>query len=217
MNTTLTPKNERLSQEPWMNQPATGPRFMMWVDGVGGYLVCLSESVRIGQAVRESRVELPLVGDVSRHHATILRQGDGYSLEPFAGVAICGNTVVGRRHLSDGDVLELGRSTRIRFRQPHPLSASARLEWASHHRCQPAADGVLLMASSCILGPATGNHVVCRTWENDVVLVRQGQTLTCHSNQPFEVDGVACEGRAPVTLDSRIQGQDFCISLERFD
>lgn len=200
-----------------MNQPAAGPRFMMWVDGVGGYLVCLTESVRIGQAIPGSSVELPIVGDISRHHATILRQGDGYSLEPFAGVAISGNSAVGRRHLSDRDVLELGRSMRLEFRQPHPLSATARLDWGSRHRCQPAADGVLLMASSCILGPASGNHVVCRQWEHDVVLVRQGQTLTCHCVQPFEVDGQACEQRAPVTLDSRIQGRDFCISLERFD
>ncbi len=105
----------------------------------------------------------------------------------------------------------------MRFRQPHPLSATARLDLLSHHRTQPAADGVLLMASSCILGPAPQNHVVCRQWSKDVVLVRQGQTLACHTGQTIVVDGVARDCRAALTLNSRIQGEDFCLSLERFD
>jgi hypothetical protein len=105
----------------------------------------------------------------------------------------------------------------MRFHQPHPLSATARLELVSHHRTQPAADAVLLMASSCVLGPAQQNHVLCRHWAGDVVLVRQGQTLACHSARPFEVDGQPRDRRATVSLNSRIQGEDFCLSLERFD
>jgi hypothetical protein len=216
-NTTLTPKVMMLAQDEWMNQQPTGPRFMMWVDGVGGFLTCLSETVRIGQAVAGNRVELPIIGDLSRQHATITRQGEGYSIRPSAPTWVGGRAITEPRWLSDGDEVKLGSSFLMRFRQPHPLSATARLELISHHRTQPAADGVLLMATSCVLGPGHQNHVVCRQWAHDVVLVRQGQSLACHSARPFEVDGQPRDRRATITLNSRIQGEDFCLSLEQFD
>ena len=66
----------------------------------------------------------------------------------------------------------------LRYRLPHPLSTTARLELASRHRTQPWADGVLLMGNSCVLGPNLRNHVVCRDWSEDVVLYRQADRLT---------------------------------------
>ena len=121
------------------------------------------------------------------------------------------------RGLARNDELRFGEAVQLRFRQPHPLSATARLEFISHHRTQPSTDGVLLMSGSCILGPSLNSHVICRQWEDDLVLVRQGQTLACHFRNEFEVDGQACQGRAAVTLESTIQGDDFCLSIERID
>src|SRR5947199_188754 len=46
------------------------PRFFLWIDGVGGYLVCLGARLTFGQALPEARVDVPLVADVSRLHAT---------------------------------------------------------------------------------------------------------------------------------------------------
>lgn len=216
-NTTLTPNPMMFAQDEWMNQQPTGPRFMMWVDGVGGYLTCLSETVRIGQAVTGTRVEVPVIGDLSRQHAVIKRQGEAYWIQPCAPTSVGGRAITEPRWLSHGDEVRLGTSFVMRFHQPHPLSATARLELVSHHRTQPAADGILLMAASCVLGPAPQNHVVCRHWSQDLVLVRQGQSLACHSARPFEVDGQTRDRRATVSLTSRIQGDDFCVSLERFD
>lgn len=189
---------------------------MMWVDGVGGYLTCMSDTVRIGQAVAGSSVEIPVIGDLSRQHVVVMRQGEGYLIRPLGSTWVSGRTVTEPRLLTDGDEIRLGGSFGLRFRQPHPLSATARLDFLSHHRTQPSADGILLMASSCILGPKPQNHVVCRHWSHDLVLVRQGQSLACHTSQAIEVDGKNYENRAPLTLDSRIQGEDFCLSLERF-
>ena len=81
-NTTLTPQPTSRAQDDWMNQQPPGPRFMMWVDGVGGYLTCLSDEVRIGQAVAGNPVEIPVIGDLSRNHVTIVRQGEGYLIRP---------------------------------------------------------------------------------------------------------------------------------------
>jgi hypothetical protein len=84
----------------------------------------------------------------------------------------------------------------------------------SHHRTQPAADAVILLGESCVLGPASHAHIPCRDWPLDVVLVRKGQDLYCQSQAPFEVDGVPQEGRVEIGLSSRITGEDFAISLE---
>jgi hypothetical protein len=147
----------------------------------------------------------------------VARQGEGYLVRPQGPTWVGSRQISEPRLLTDGDELRLGSSFLLRFRQPHPLSATARLDFLSFHRTQPPADGILLMANSCVLGPAVQNHVVCRHWKHDVVLVRQGQALACHSGQPLEVDGVARDRRASVSLNSRIQGEDFCLSLERFD
>src|SRR5262249_40485693 len=48
-------------------------RFLLWIDGVGGYLVCLGARVTFGQAVAGDRVDVPLTADVSRLHASLTR------------------------------------------------------------------------------------------------------------------------------------------------
>lgn len=190
------------------------PRFLLWIDGVGGYLVCLSDQVVLGQATPRSRVEIPIQADLSRRHASIERQGDGYVVEPFHETWVNGQQIRGKTLLSDGDELEMSGGVRLRFRQPHALSASARLEFASHHRTQPKADAVLLMAESCVLGPKRQNHVTCRDWQGDVVLYRRDGELFCRAMESIEIDGHLCDGRGRLSSNSHVSGSDFSLSLE---
>ena len=191
------------------------PRFMLWIDAVGGYLVCLSSQVVIGQAHPGTRVELPLQADISRRHAVIRREGEGYVVEPLGGsVKLDGKSIAGPSLLSDGDELELGDGVRLRFRRPHVLSSSARLEILSRHRTHPFVDGVILMAESCVLGPKWQNHVVCRDWAGDVVLYRNEDKLYCRAMESLEIDGKLCDGRGKLGPNSRVVGSDFSLSLE---
>lgn len=200
-------------------EPADGEdesRFVLWVDGVGGYLVCLGGEVTIGQAVPGTGVEVPIQGDLSRQHARI-RRDDGYLIEPLHRVRIDGKDVRETTLLSDGDEIELGGGVRLRFRQPHALSATARLELVSGHRTQPSADGVLLMAESCVMGPKWQNHVICRDWSGDVVLYRREGELFCRAMEPIEIDDQYCEGQGKVETNSHVAGSDFSLSLEDLD
>lgn len=215
--TTISPRSANLEQGEWMNQQPAGPRCLMWVDGVGGYLVCLSETIRVGQAAAAAYVELPVMGDLSRHHATIVRQGEAYWIEPIGATWIQGEKIEGPRTLRDDDTIRWGDSLVMRFHRPHPLSATARLSFLTPHRTQPATDGVILLAGSCVLGPRPTSHIVCRSWTKEVMLVRQGQSLVCQTTGSLQVDGRPYERRAPLTLDSRVQDDEFCLSLERFD
>ena len=123
------------------------PRFVLWIDGVGGYLVCEGQQVVLGQPVPGSPADVPILGDVSRNHATIRRSGEGYLIDPRRSVRIDGKSIASVASLSDGNLIELGSGgVKLRFRRPHPLSGTARLEFASRHRTQPAVDAVLLMA-----------------------------------------------------------------------
>jgi tetratricopeptide (TPR) repeat protein len=200
------------------NSPA-GPqiiqRGMLWIDGVGGYLVCLDDVIVIGQSFPGANVAIPIQADLAREHLRIRREGEGYILEPLAQPVRCsGRAITAPALLSDGDELELGSNVRIRFHRPHPLSASARIDFLSRHRPRPFADSVLLMAESCVLGPKKVDHVICRDWANDVVLYRDDGQLACRAMEPLEIDGVRNDGRGKLTWNSHVAGSDFTFKLE---
>ncbi len=194
------------------NRPAP-PRFLIWIDAVGGYLVCPGAEVRFGQAVPDNPVEVPLVADVSRHQLTIRRDAEGYVAQSVRETWLNGSRMAAPAVLADGDRLTLG-PVELRFRRPHALSATARIDLAGFHRTRPSCDALLLMADSCILGPKPNSHVVCRDWPLDVVLFRQPAGLICLASGKFEIDGRVFESRGPVAIGSRVRGEGFSFCLE---
>ena len=38
--------------------------FMLWVDAVGGFWVCMADEVLLGQPVRSGSVDVPILGDI---------------------------------------------------------------------------------------------------------------------------------------------------------
>jgi hypothetical protein len=194
--------------------PRKSERFMLWVDAIGGFWVCMDDEIRLGQPVHGNSTDVPILADVSSRHAIIRRDGEGYLIEAIRSVEVDGRPVRHSAALADGARIRLGESVQMDFHRPHPLSATARLDIVSGHNTQPRSDAVLLMADSCILGPNPHCHVVCRDWPADVVLYRQHNELYCRAPGTFEVDGVAHRGRARVTRNSRISGDDFSFTLE---
>jgi hypothetical protein len=190
-------------------------RFMLWIDAVGGYLVCLGDEIVIGQAAPGAKVDVPIQADVSRKHAKVVRHKEGYVLEPLGGkVAVDGKPVNEPVLLADGQEIALGDAVKMLFRKPHVLSSSARLEIVSGHRTLPHADAVILMGESCVLGPKWQNHVVCREWTADVVLYRSDDRVICRAMESVEIDGKLHDGRGPVRPGSHVVGGDFSFSLE---
>ncbi len=189
-------------------------QLMLWVDAVGGYRVCLGDAVVLGQPNAERRVDVPILGDLSGRHARIRRDGEGYLIEAMHPTRVDGRPVERIAPLVDGSVITLGDSVRLRFRRPHALSATARLDFLSRHRTEPRADAVLLMADACVLGPRPSSHVLCRHWPHELVLYRHDDELYCRSRTAFEVDGVPCSGRARIGRNSRITGEQFAVALE---
>jgi hypothetical protein len=194
------------------SQPQRG---LLWVDAVGGYLVCLDDVVVLGQpAAAGDLVAMPILADISRRHATIRRDAGSYVLEPMQRVSVDGRAVNGPFVLADNQVIQLGEGVRLRFTKPHALSTTARLVMESHHKTQPSADAVLLMADSVVLGPNRHCHVQCREWEQDVVIYRQSDRLFCRADRPLVLDGVACDGANELRPGARVEGEAFAFTWE---
>ena len=217
-------------------QPAAagtgGQRFVLWIDAVGGFLVCMADRVVVGQSSpdhsadsetasqsaanerrHDERTDVPILGDLSRRHAVIRRDAEGYWVEPLHETRLDGRTLGQPTTLDDGRMIELG-GVRLRFRRPHPLSATARLEPVSYHRTQPATDGVLLMADTCILSREPSSHVEMPDLDGQIVLFRQGNGLACSAPGNLEIDGMLHSRRGPIRPGSRVVGENFSFTLE---
>ena len=186
----------------------------MWVDAVGGFLVCPSDSVVIGQAVAAGTIDIPIFGDLSRKHALISRQGEGYTVGPLGEGRVAVGETVSKSFLAAGDRITLGADVALDFSRPHPLSGTAKLTPASAHRTEPRTDAIILMAESCVIGAKVNSHIVCPDWPAEIVLFRQGDALLCRSTVDMIVDGQPVGKRGELTLASTVIGEDFSFTLE---
>jgi tetratricopeptide (TPR) repeat protein len=188
-------------------------RFLLWVDGVGGYLVCLANRVTLGQATPDGYVDVPLYADVSRLHAALTRENGSYVLEAMRSVQVNGQ-VVEKALLRPNDRVTLGTACQVQFRQPAPVSASARLDLTSGQRLPLSVDGVILMADTLLLGPGQGVHVAVPDLKHPVVLYRHKDGLGVRCPGPFLIDGQRCQERGLLRPTSSVSGEDFSLALE---
>ena len=189
-------------------------RALLWVDAVGGFLVCLDDTIAIGQPSPGEQIALPILADLSRRHAVIRRDAGAYVLDPLQRTLIDGREIKSSTVLADNQLIQLGDNVRICFSKPHALSATAKLTLESHHKTQPSADAILLMADSCVLGPNRHCHVRCRDWQRDVVVYRQNDQLFCRADERLSVDGVQAAGSSEIQSGARVEGEDFSFAWE---
>jgi tetratricopeptide (TPR) repeat protein len=188
-------------------------RFLLWVDGVGGYLVCLSARITLGQATPDAFVDVPLFADVSRLHAALTRDGEGYVLEAVRAVQVNGRPSE-KAILRPGDRITLGSCCQFIFRQPSAVSTTARLDLVSGHRLPIAVDGVLLMADALLLGPGPQMHVTVPQLKQPVVLFRHKDGLGVRYGGNLIVDGRPCRDRCVLSPAASVAGDDFAFALE---
>src|SRR5262249_4801783 len=82
------------------------PNGLLWVDAVGGFLVCLDEQVVLGQPSSGNSIAVPILADLSRRHAVIRRDAGAYVLEPVQRVRIDGRDISGPVVLADGQLIQ---------------------------------------------------------------------------------------------------------------
>ncbi|QGJ71997.1 FHA domain-containing protein [Planctomycetales bacterium 10988] len=152
-------------------------RFLLWIDEVGSVLVCTSDTITIGHPQASPQPTFALWAAIASQEVTIRRDASGYLIDPLLRPGKQppkSNDVPFEepQNLQDGDLISLSGGVEFRFRQPHALSQSARLELLSSHRTQPTVDGVVLMADSLILGPVSSSHLVIPDAKEECLIYR---------------------------------------------
>ncbi|MFO1064757.1 MAG: FHA domain-containing protein [Pirellulales bacterium] len=203
----------RLRQDEDARSSATAYH-IVWIDGVGGYLLWDRNELVIGQAFAGSGADIGIVGDLSRQAAAIRRIGGDYLLQPLQRTSLNGHVIDRSQLLSDQSRIELGQSVKMDFRRPNPLSATARLEIAGIHRWQPYVDAVVLLADCCILGPRPGSHIECREWSSELMLIQKGAQWHFKTGVDVDVNGRTQRGTFPVVRGMNVRGEDFSLSIE---
>jgi hypothetical protein len=218
--------------------PRRSERLVVWVDGVGAFLLCLGETTTLGGLAGPAEVRL--TADLSSRHASIHRSGEGYVIEAHGPVLVASETrasvvptdadppgtrshgsgriVQSRTNLNQGDELVLfregGRGVRLRFTQPNPLTGTAILSIASDHRTEPRYEGIVLLAEACVFGPGPEAHVRCREGKETMLLFRRDAALFCKSPLPFTVSGKPGTGLTPVHVGDYVVGAGISFRLE---
>ena len=197
-------------------------RFLLWVDGVGGYLVCLGDRVTLGQATADAPPDVPLFAPIAGLHAEILRDAQGgYLLESARETTVNGVPVT-RGVLRPGDRVTLGASCQLAFHRPAAVSNTARLELASGHRLPWAVNEVLLMDQTLILGTGEQAHVRLPD-DHDadgaappyrLVLHRTPGGLALKCPGKFRVEGRPEADRAALPLPASVQTDRVTFTLE---
>lgn len=187
---------------------------ILWIDGIGGYLLWDKPELVLGQAFAESRADVGIVGDLSRQAAAIRRLGADYLLQPLQATRLAGQAIDRPQLLRDGAIIELGNSVKLRFRRPNSLSGTARLELASIHRWQPSVDAVLLLADCCIMGPRAGSHILCSEWPSESLLVPKSGQWQMRTGEEVLVNDQKLRGQFAVSPGTRVRGEHFSLSFE---
>lgn len=182
----------------------------LWIDGVGGYLLCLSHRVTLGQ----TPVDIALIADVSRQHATIQRDPEGYFLEALRKVQVNG-TATDKALMRNGDRITLGNSCQLQFWQPVPVSTSARLDMVSGHRFAEPVDAVILMADTLVIGPETQSHVQVPDMTQPLILFRNKNGLAARWSGNMLIGGKTYQERGPLEPGATLTTEQVSLTLEK--
>ena len=177
----------------------------------GSSFACASR--RPGHAALDSDVDVPILADVSRQHATIERDAHGYFLEALRAVQV-NQMAVTKTVLHAGDQITLGRSCQFAFSQAVPVSASARLDLVSGHRLWRALQGVLLMAETVVLGPGAQSHIRVPELRQTMVLFRQKSGLAVRYPGKLWLNDKPSTDRCELEPGTRVATDEVSLSLE---
>ena len=196
--------------------PMPTDRYMLWIDGVGAWQLCVGSQFLIGGPTLEDKsADICLMANLSRRHASLLRNGEDWFIHPHGLTVVSGRTVTGPTLLRTGDEICLAERVRLGFRIPSVLAGSALIDFESPHRPAHSVNGIILMTDSILLGPRKDHHVCCPDWPELVVIYNQDGVLRCRSKAILTVNGVRVRDSAVLNDGAIVSGDDFRFRIEK--
>ncbi len=191
-------------------------RYMLWIDGVGAWQLCVGSLFLIGGPTLEDKsADICLMANLSRRHASLLRNGEDWFIHPHNSTVVSGRAVTGPALMRTGDQICLAERVRLGFRIPSVLAGSALIDFESHHRPAHSVNGIILMTDSILLGPRKDHHVCCPDWPELVVIYHQDGVLRCRSKASLTVNGTRVRDSAVLSDGAIVSGNDFLFRIEK--
>lgn len=188
--------------------------FFLWIDGFAGYLVLLDDKVSIGHAGTENSVNLPWVADIGRVHASLIRQKEGFAIEPHLTVTIDEQKVTETSILDEDNIIRLGDTCEINFKLPYRGSLTALLLPVSHHRPPAPVDGIILLSQTLVLWDNEASHIRVPGLDKKIVIYRTPQGLNIKSEGITVVAGKKITGPGLLPNNALVISGSVTFSLE---
>jgi tetratricopeptide (TPR) repeat protein len=188
-------------------------KFHLWIDGIGGYLVCLGARVTIGQINSETPVDIGIQADIPRQTAALQRENEGYLVESSRTISLNGKPTE-KSLLQCKDRIELAPKVGFDFRLPVPGGNSARLEPLTARRLPNGIDGILLMHEWLLLGPSNVSHVLIPDLKSNLSIRRKADQLFIGFAGEFLVNGLAAKDRVEIDGMTVVEGDGFSFAVE---
>ncbi len=187
-------------------------RFLLWVDGVGSYLLLRSDSTSIGRLGSSLAPDIELAADLEGVHAQILRVDHDYFAVARGAVSIAEHPV--ERHLlADGDEIVLGSRSGLSFRLPTSLSTTALLKLGTGLRLSGDVHTVILLDGHLIFGEGSGCHIDVPKLDQRVILSCEKNAFRCRSPVPIVVDGKIHQNDASIPLGAHVEAGQLTFTL----
>jgi hypothetical protein len=121
---------------------------ILWIDGLGGLLLCADFPLTIGSASIRPLPEIPIQADIGRRHALLHRDREGFAIERGDGMVEIHGGSVRRMFLEDRMRIQFAGRCELEFHQAIAGSDTAQLEIARGGRLPFPVRAVLLMGKA---------------------------------------------------------------------
>ncbi len=163
-------------------------RLLLWVDGVGAFLVLRSDRVTIGRLGSSARPDLALTADIAGVQAEIVRADDDYFLAAHGAAEVNGKKVE-KKLLASGDRIRLAPKCELLFQIPTALSTSAVITLPSLQRIAGDAREVILLDHHLLIGNDEGCHIRTREATSKILLYSDARGLSLRADEDILMGG----------------------------
>ncbi|MDW8241589.1 MAG: FHA domain-containing protein [Thermogemmata sp.] len=203
------------------------PRLLLWIDNIGSYLLCLSNTVSIGNHGLDRTSLVPICANLHRFHGEICWDSESFWIvSSKADVFVNGRRVQQRELLRHEDRIQLGETCELQFLQPDPQLQTALLYITSGHRLPLSLNGIILMGQLLVFGCHPKAHIPLEPLSNgqlrtsQLSLSRCPEGLGVRVQEPdtFVVQHLDQEqtyqGWSPIPIGATVRWCNFSFTLE---
>jgi len=179
-------------------------RLLLWVDGVGAFLVLRSERVTIGRMGSSAHPDLALAADIPGVQAEIVRADDDYFLAAHKAMEVNGRKVE-KKLLASGDRIRLAPKCELLFQIPTALSTTAVIQLPSGQRIAGDVREVILLDNHLLIGNDNGCHIHASEATSKILIHSDARGLAIRADENIYMNGKLLGKEAPIEPGAQIK------------